>query len=384
MKNFRSIAVILLAIVAGVYLILALSDNLHLLKAIRTTYLIGSTGPNLDDYKRFDYHLLKPGGQPWPKSMDYNNYVLDKMILDSMIQLETKAFLVVKNDSLIWEKYFDGYDSATVSNSFSVAKTITAIIAGISIKDGFLDSDTDYVTKYLPELKGPYARQIRLRHLLQMSSGIDFEESYDNPFGYMAKVYYGKDVRKRTLHYQSSMPPGRHFFYTGGNTLLISFIVSNQIKKNISGYFEEKVWSKIAEHEAYWMIDNRGDEKSYCCFHATARDFAKIGKLLMDSLKIDNETIVPRGYFQQMITPCMTIDSYGDPVDYYGYQIWLMKYKNQEIFYARGIKGQYIFVIPKQKTIIVRLGNKRSSKRIGKIPDDILLWLNVGFEITGL
>lgn len=67
-----------------------------------------------------------------------------------------------------------------------------------------------------------------------------------------------------------------------------------------------------------------------------------------------------------MITPCMTIDSYGDPVDYYGYQIWLMKYKNQEIFYARGIKGQYIFVIPKQKTIIVRLGNKRSSKRIGK------------------
>lgn len=384
MRIKRNIALLLLT-GFSVHLVLWLTDNLHLYKAIASTYLIGSTGPNLDDYKRFPSHLIKASHQKnlsWPRASTYNTYSLPSSYADSLHYWKTKAFLVIRNDSLLFEQYYEGYTPHTLSNSFSVAKTITAIAVGMAIKDGYLPGTKTRIINYIPTLKGPYAKSITIQHLLQMASGINFDENYDNPLGYMAKVYYGKNIMKRTLSYTAEEPPGQRWFYAGGNTLLLSYLLRKTSHQSLAEYIQKKIWKHIAENDAYWIVDNQGDEKSYCCFYATARDYAKIGKLLLDSLKINSIPLVTPDFYKEMISPPHNLkDENNQPLHYYGYHLWLLTYKNEKIIYARGIKGQYIFVIPSKRTIVVRLGEKRSKEKIGILPSDIFVWLNIAFDI---
>src|SRR5690554_5310368 len=181
--------------------LLLLTDNYHLVNAIRFTYFIGETGPTIDDYSKFENRVVQAGkSQPWNLSKQYNKYKFNKTQNEIVDKWETVAFLIIKNDSILYENYWDNYSSTSLTNSFSVAKSITALAIGNAIHEGKIKSIEQKVGDFIPEFSSGKKSDIRIKHLLQMSSGIDFGENYKNPFGFMAKVYYGDELTNITLN----------------------------------------------------------------------------------------------------------------------------------------------------------------------------------------
>jgi len=172
--------------------------------------------------------------------------------------------------------------------------------------------------------------------------------------------------------------PGTLHKYKSGDTQLLGLIVEKATGKTLSQYAAEKLWQPLgAEHDALWSTDHdKGNEKAYCCFNSNVRDFARIGKLMLDSGKINGVPVIDSLYFANSIKPCNIPDINGTPCKYYGYQWWIDPV-HQDIFYARGILGQYIIVIPGRNTIIVRLG-KKTGPRVNTVPEEVRYLINWG------
>ena len=380
----RKALLILLIIILGAAILLHVTDNNHLYKAIKSTYLSGETGPTIDDYNKFEYRVVKAGGaEKWHLSNEYNKYVPSKKQLDYIKKMETVAFLIIHKDSILYENYWKGYSDSSLTNSFSMAKTFVSIAIGVALHENKIKSLSQKVSDYIPEFSEGEKANVTIKDLLSMSSGIDFGESYDNPLGFMAKTYYGKDLYQLSTKKKMTSNPGELWKYQGGNTLLLSFILEKATGKTLSEYFSEKIWKPIgAENNALWSLNEKeGTEKAFCCFYSNARDFARVGKLYLQNGRWNGDTLVPYWYIRESILPVNIQDVENKKVDYYGYHWWLGQHKNKDFFYARGIQGQYIFVIPKERMIIVRLGKKREKTSNGNIPDDASFYINMATDL---
>lgn len=335
------------------------------------------TYPDIDDINLFDTRTVTDSaGVPWTISGSYNQTKLNDSTKAALVRNETVAYLVVKNDSIIHEEYWDHASANTLSNSFSVAKSIVGLLVGIASDEKYFSLD-DSVGKYLPEFSEGRNGTLKIRHLLQMSSGLDWDESYSSLFSKTTEAYYGDDLKHQVLKLKVVKDPGTTFEYMSCNTVLLSLIINKTTGKSLSDFASEKLWKPIhATQPAYWSLDhNDGIEKSYCCFYSCARDFAKIGKLVLDSGIWEGKQIVSKEFLHEMLTPNLIKDQFGAQTDYYGLQWWMMKYKGHQVYYARGILGQYIAVVPDEKIIMVRLGHKRGQK-VGNHYDDLFAYLD--------
>ncbi len=372
-----------IVIIASVWAIA--SGNRHLFSAVAKTYLVGETGPTIDDYTKFYNRKVLHGKYiPWEKDSLYNRKTLSDEMLQTLEQYHPAAFLVIKNNRIFFEKYWENYSDSSYTNSFSMAKSITGILTGIAIDKGFITSVNDAVAKYLPQYK--HQPGLTIKHLLTMSSGIDFGESYQDPLGFMAKAYYGSDIKKLTLSKTGFIDePGTVFKYQGGNTLLLSFIIEQTSGMSLSDFASKYLWRKIgAKHDALWSLDKEnGLEKAYCCFYSNARDFARIGRLFMQNGSMYGNTVVSGQYVQQSVTPADYLkDAQNEPVTYYGYQWWIGQYKNFDFYFMRGILGQYVICIPEKKLIIVRLGKQRAKTYFNHHPQDVYDNIDAALELT--
>ena len=314
-----------------------------------------------------------------------NTKKIPSQYLGDMERMKTIAYLIIRNDSICHEEYWDGYSDSSHTSSFSMAKTFISILVGIAIEEGKIKSLDESVGDFLPEYKEGNKSKITIRHLVTMSSGINFDESYINPIGFAAEAYYGSDLRKLIFKYDAEKEPGKKFEYLSGNTQLLGFVLSKATGMSVSDYASEKLWKSVeAEHDAYWSLDHMdGDEKAYCCFNSNARDFARIGKLYLDSGRYSGKQIVPEKYVLESILPAPTVDD-NAPNNRYGYSWWLMpNYKGHNIFYARGILGQYIIMIPDLKIIVVRLGKMRELSAINGHPTDLYWYIDAALEMCG-
>jgi len=222
-----------------------------------------------------------------------------------------------------------------------------------------------------------------IKHLLTMSSGINFDESYKSPFGHMAKAYYGSDIKKLNEDYTVTEIPGETWRYLGGNTIILSFILEKVTNMPLSEYMSEKIWKPVgAKNQALWSLDKKdGLEKAYCCFYSNARDFARIGKLVKDGGLWNKQRIITEKYITAATSPAYNLkEKNGKPVDFYGYQMWMTYYKDFDVFYARGIKGQYIITIPEKDIVIVRLGHQRAPKLENYHPADLYYYIDFALE----
>ncbi|HEY4797843.1 MAG TPA: serine hydrolase, partial [Bacteroidia bacterium] len=199
--------------------------------------------------------------------------------------------------------------------------------------------------------------------------------------------YYGNDLRKLIFKYDATGEPGKYFEYLSGNTQLLGFVLRKATGMSVSEYASEKLWRPIeAEHDAYWSLDKEGgDEKAYCCFNSNARDFARIGKLYLDSGRWSGKQVVPEKYVLESIKPAPTLEKDGgEKNNRYGYSWWLLpNYKGHNIFYARGILGQYIVIVPDLKMIIVRLGKRRELTSVNGHPADFYWYVDAALEMYG-
>ncbi len=362
-KSLKFFLWTVLAILIIVNLLILLSGKLYIYKGVRHTYLVGKMGPGIYDLAIFPKTTISKASK---KSIliipsDYNSFKLSINDSKLMKDMETKAFLVLRGDTVLFEKYFSEHTQQTISNSFSAAKTVVALLVGIAVEEGKIKSLDEPVGNYITEFKSGGKEKITIRHLLMMSSGLDWEESASNPLSENAESYYGWNLRGLVVNQNAIDVPGKKFNYQSGNSQLLGYILEKATGKSVSVYTQEKIWKVIgAGNDAYWSMDtDAGDEKSFCCLYATALDFARIGLLINQNGKWKSKQVVPEWYMKEMAVPTNITTDEGLPNFRYGLHIWTYPYMNQMISYCRGIKGQYIISIPKENIVIVRLGMKR-------------------------
>lgn len=320
---------------------------------------------DINDHKKFPSRVLDNGDQtfrfisvtpqitPEPVQVDDSTVPFEQYLE----QNNTVAFLIIRNDSLLYEKYFDGYEPSSIVPSFSMAKSVTSILIGCALDEQLIQSVDEPVTNYVPELKKNGFDKVTIRHLLQMTSGIKFNESYYNPFGDAATFYYGTNLRRAISRMKLEADPGTRFRYSSGDTQLLGLVLDRALKdKTISQYLEEKIWQPVGmEYPASWSIDrkNNGLEKTFCCINAPALDYAKIGRLYLHKGNWNGEQLVS----QRWVEESTKIDTLNGSAWYYQQQWWLPS-RNGD-FMADGHLGQFIYVNPAKNMIIVRLGRNR-------------------------
>jgi CubicO group peptidase (beta-lactamase class C family) len=362
-RFFRGSFYAILGLILLANLFIILSGRFYLYKGVYQTYLHGRTGPSIYDQDAFYLDTVQKADETisWLKSPNYNKAEIPKEYKSYLKGLETKAFLVFKGDELIFENYWDGHDVSTVSNSFSAAKTMVSLLIGIALDEGKIKSLDESVGNYIPEFNAGNKKTITIRHLLIMSSGLDWQESGKNPLSENAASYYGKDLYGLVTRQKVIETPGKRFEYQSGNSQLLGYVVEKATGMDLSAYAQEKIWKKIGtEYDAYWSLDGEnGDEKAFCCMYASARDFGRLGKLILNRGNWEGEQVVSTYYMNEMFkNPDMKTDE-NVPNLRYGLHIWTFLGYENPVYYCRGILGQYVITIPNEDLVIIRLGEKR-------------------------
>ena len=315
-------------------------------------YKIFPSRPLLSGETKFKFHATDKG--KYPRAIKVGNKP-DSVSLDGLLEAnKTVAFLIIKNDTIQYEKYFKGYSQESIIPSFSMAKSITSILIGCALDDGLIQSVDEPITNYIPELKKNGFEKVSIKQVLQMTSALKFSESYINPFGHAASFYYGRNLKREIAKLKIKGTPGQQFNYVSGNTQLLGLILERALKnKTVTQYFQEKLWTPLEmEYDASWSIDkkNNGMEKTFCCVNARARDFAKIGRLYLNKGNWNGKQIVS----QKWVAESTRVDTTEGSAAYYQYQWWLPSATGD--FMAEGILGQYIYVNPAKNVVIVRMG----------------------------
>jgi len=352
------LALLVLIVVFNVYILV--SGKYYLYSAVYHNFA------TIDDYKFFTNRTIRKSTkpEPWPISTSYNKINVSAPLINNLEEYSSIAFLIIKEDSLLYERYWDNYSDTSHSGSFSMAKSFVSALVGAAIREGKIKSVEQPVSDFLPWFKKGEKKNILIRHLLTMSSGLEWDEAYANPFSVTTEAYYGDNLPSLFQSQQVESQPGKEFDYKSGDTQLLGFIVEKATGKSLAQYAEEKLWQPMgAENDAYWSLDKKnGHEKAYCCINSNARDFARIGYLYMHKGNWKGKQLIDSSYVEAS-TKCAGLGYQGGKCDFYGYQWWVVPdYKGIKLFYARGILGQLVVVVPEWNMIAVRLGKSRGEK----------------------
>lgn len=364
-RFFKILGLSVLGIFLAANLFLIISGKFYIYKAIYSTYFRGQTGPGIYDSSIFYNRTIEKGESvPWAVHPRANSVRLEKATLEKLEELETTSLLVIKDNFIIYEHYWDEHTDTTRSNSFSVAKSIVSLMIGKAIEEGHIKSVDEPVGNYLESFKEGEKAKVTIRHLLTMSAGLSWEESGGNPFSHNAEAYYGWDLKALVEDLEVVEEPGKVFDYKSGYTQILGFVLEEATGMHLAEYASKKFWQKLgAENEAFWSLDDEhGMEKAFCCFYATTRDFARIGRLVLEKGDYKSTPIINSAYIDEMITPdesLMTRAGLNNEV--YGYQWWIYNHPEGSVYYARGILGQYIICLPEEDIIVVRTGHTRGN-----------------------
>jgi len=351
----------LLIIFGLLNLLIVLSGKSWLYKGISITYLKGHPSSYIHDFVHFPANIIEDGiHQKWAISDNYNTAELPDFIKPVNDSLETVAFMVIVNDSIQFEKYWHGYSSDTMSNSFSMSKSWVSTLIGVAIKEEKIKSVDQKVCDFLPNFCEGRNAELTIKNLLTMSSGLNWTEDYYNPIGQTSEAYYGNNLSGLMNSLKVVETPGKVFKYHSSCTQLLTFIVEAATGKTISEYASEKLWKPMgAKHPALWNTDvEGGDEKGFCCINSNARDFARLGKLYLHQGNWNGMQLLDSNYVKSATSAANLLDEKGNPNTNYGFQFWLAERQGLAIYYARGLWGQYVICIPEKNMIVVRLGRK--------------------------
>ncbi len=349
-----------LIIIALLLLVLWVTGNDYIIRGVALTYLKGQKTANIDDHNDFDTNVILAGTrQQWTTRPQYNQISVEPKLEKELNDFGAASLIIVKDGQLVHESYYNGYNEKSITNSFSMAKSITTMLVGKAIQDGYIKSFDQKITDFLPEYKDDkFAQQCTVANLSAMNSGFDWTEDYYLPLNPTAKAYYGDDVEGQMLSIGFKEQPGGLFKYASGDTQLLGIVLKRALKgKSISQYAQEVLWQPLGmEYDAQWSKDRAdGMERTYCCFSSDARDFAKLGQLLLNNGKWNEKQILDSTFVQKMIQPNTKAFKEGKtPI--YGHSIW-MDYSYKTPFYAMlGHLGQRIINIPSENIVIVRTG----------------------------
>jgi CubicO group peptidase (beta-lactamase class C family) len=375
MKKIKILVITIAVLFAVVYTL-----NLeYFARGIRIVYLNLETTVFIDDLKYFDYETIKSPLEksPWAESEDKTTNFSTEFE-DYNKKMRTAAYIVIHNDTIIGEKYYEDYSVNSSTNSFSMAKTPVSLMMAKAFEQGYINSLEDKVIDYIPELKGEFANDVKIIDLAAMASGIDWDEGTSNPFSPVAKQYFYEDLDKLMLDQKFIDEPSKTYKYSSGNTQILSMVIENATGMKTKDYFEKEFWSKInPDNDAYWQIDSTesGNVKSFCCLHSNARDFSRLGKLYIDNGSWNGSQIIDSTFIQKSTKP------YLDDFREYGIGVWLSDYKDLKISLMSGHQGQYVIMIPEKKLIITRLGERDVDLGRAGVSPDVLVYIDEALKL---
>jgi len=228
---------------------------------------------------------------------------------------------------------------------------------GKAILEGKIKGLDQPVADFFPQ----FDPELTVGDLASMSSGLNWDESYYNPFSMTIRAYLDDELREQILSLEVVEQPGQEFKYLSGNIQLLAMVLEKATGMTLSRYLSESFWKPMGMREdALWQVDSEVDglEKAYCCIASNARDFSKFGKLYKDFGQWKGRQLLDSAFVAKSIRPRF------EAAPHYGYGIWLTSFRGKKLFYLRGILGQYVIVIPEDDLIITRLGEKA-----GEIPE---------------
>lgn len=279
------------------------------------------------------------------RSADFERFVTDHKVA---------GILVLHDGQVRLERYARGHSPTTRWNSFSVTKSITSTLVGAAMKDGFIRSLDDTVTRYITSLRGSAYDGVTVRHLLTMTSGVRWNEDYTDMSSDVALMYATKPDSgyDMTTSYVRKLPreapSGTKWVYKTSETNLVGVLVSAATRKRLADYLSEKIWRPYGmEHDAEWMIDEAGIEQGGCCLAMTLRDLGRFGQLVLDGARIDGTPIVPDTWLAEATRRQAETGGSGGG---YGYQWWP---RDDGTFEGRGIYGQTLHIDPLRRLVIV-------------------------------
>ena len=343
-------------VLLNVYIVV--SGKIYVYKALKVGYLKGHNTATIEDYKYFENRIVEKGtGIQWPQASDYNKQEISPELRARLEKNKSIAFTVIQKDSILYETYWGIGSRTSRTNSFSMAKSVVAMLIGVAIQDGYIESIDQKITDFIPEYDRPgdhFNNEVTIKHLLTMSSGMDWNEDYYNPFGVTAEAYFTKNLNDLMLSIDFTEKPGEKWHYQSGSTQLMGLIIERSTGTSLSAYLSEKLWQPInATDQAEWMIDKQGGvEKAYCCINSNALDFARFGQLYLDKGNWNGVQLIDSSFVEASLS--------ADIEAHYGYSWWLYETQYKyPVYTMRGVNGQYVIVVPALELVAVRLGHKR-------------------------
>lgn len=275
-----------------------------------------------------------------------------------MEDTKTSAMLVIKDDVIKYEKYFMGGDENTLFSSNSMGKSFVSALMGIAVSEGYVESIEDPIGKYIPEFVGTEIEKIPIRACLQMASGINFNEDTDMS-GFSMRTLMGKPAMRVISKYGMQEEPYTYRRYLSINTEILGQVIKNTTGRSLAEYMEEKLWKKIgAAHDAYWTLSN-GTELAMGGLSVSLRDYARFARLYLNEGSYEGIQILEKQWIQDSMDISAEYSKPGANYDAYnaigyGYQWWIPEGDKGE-FMAIGVYGQWIYVNPANRVIIVKL-----------------------------
>ena len=307
-----------------------------------------------------------------PIELSKANPTLDRSSLEQISTYaratNSSALLVMHEGNLVWERYWGEFDAASTSNSMSMSKTVLALLVGIAIAEGNIESELTSVANYIPEWSQDERRKITIQDLLLMQSGLKNSDNVNNPLSDLVQMYAGADADRVALDIPATQPPKQVFNYNNGNSQILSEVLERATGEKYADYLSSRLWQPLQASDAWiWLDRPNGNSKPFCCLFATPRDWARVGQLFLDRGRVNNRQIVPEPWLDKMIQPSALSTNYG-------YHIWLKArtdsklgvytrdaskpFLAEDTFYLDGASNQRVYIIPSQALVIVRVGER--------------------------
>ncbi|MFV0565836.1 MAG: serine hydrolase domain-containing protein [Flavobacteriaceae bacterium] len=377
-KCFKWILILFCLLILALYA----TDTDYLIKAVRTIYLNGHSTAFLEDYKHFDNKPLNIGmPEPWPNHKNYNQAEETNTLKQVNQQNGTIAYVIIKNDSIWFEKYYDGFNENSKSNSFSMAKSYVSALLGKAIMDGYIKSLDQPVCDFIPEFCNGLAANMTVGDLSSMSSGTNWDEAYYSPLSITTRAYFDDDLTKVITGLKVVEQPGKAFKYASGDTQMLAIVIERATGKKLYHYLTESFWKPLnSENQALWQVDSKNHDlvKAYCCIASNAKDFARMGKLYKNHGKWKDQQVLDSAFVAKSVTPRFPESPQ------YGYGWWMKDMGNKHFFMMRGHLGQYVIVEPTDNVIIVRLGHSKGpGDALATFTPDITTYIQEAYKMLG-
>lgn len=380
MKFLKKLLKFLVIFLGLTIVALYITDTDYLIKAVRTIYAKGHTTAFLEDYKEFDNQVIKNGTpQPWPNHKNYNSINETETLTKTNNTLGTIAYVIIKNDSIWFENYYDGFNEDSKTNSFSMAKSYVSAMLGKAIMEGYIKNLDQPVCDFIPEYCEGLAAKMTVGDLSSMASGTNWDERYYSPFSITTRAYFDDNLEKVMLGLKVVDQPGKTFKYASGDTQMLAMVIEKATGKKLYDYLTESFWKPLGcENSTLWQLDSEEHDfvKAYCCIASNAKDFARFGKLYKDHGKWNGQQVLDSAFVAKSITP-----RFRESPEY-GYGWWLKNVGDKQFFMMRGHLGQYVIVEPNDNVIIVRLGHSKGpGDAIATFTPDISTYIDEAYKM---